>query len=167
MVFLGPDDYKEFIHHVFEMFDFDGGNCVDLELFKTFVGALSQRKFMEPKLEKAIEQSGRDGLSYEEFISQFMKYFPNWIGKVTPDLEFAFSKASSDGLISLESLQKANQDNNLGYTEQELKAMIREFDSDQDGKVTLDEIKQRFQANDIQVTIEKPELPLTAPTIKN
>lgn len=156
MVFLGEDEYRDYVRNVFKMFDFDDENYVDLEIFKMLVAAVSTKPFADTTLANKLENAGKLGLDYEDFVLYFKKYFP--IGKVATDLEFAFEKASEGGFITLESLKKANQENALGFTEQELRAMIREYDTDKDGNVTLDEIKQRFILDDVNV-----QFPLSAP----
>lgn len=158
MVFLDNEKYNEFLQHTFEMFDFEGSHTIDLEVFKMLFASLNKQ--IQPNvlnnLEKKIEKEGRDGVKYEEFADRYTKSFP--LGHVHEDLEYAFSNScDEDGNITYKSLKKANDDAKLGFTDEEIRSIIKEFDVDKDGKISFAEIEKRFLSDDIEFKLEVPD----------
>ena len=157
MVFLGENEYNEYLQRIFGMFDFEGSHTIDLDIFKMLFETLGHPISATeiPKMEKKIESEGRDGISYSEFIERYLRYYP--VGNVLEDLKYAFDESSENGSITYNSLKKANDSAKLGFTDDEIKAIIKEFDATGDGSIQFDEITKRFETGKISVNIEYPD----------
>ena len=153
MVFMGNEEYNDYLRRVFGLFDFEGSHVIDLEVFKMLFKALGHEinAAIIPKIEKKLESEGLDGVPYKDFIERFTKNFP--VGNVKEDLVYAFEHASQDGCITKESLMKANKEANLGFTNEEIENIIKEYDVSHDGKIQFEEIANRFLTDDIEVDV--------------
>ena len=151
MVFMGNDEYNDYLRRVFKLFDFEGNHVIDLEVYKMLFKTLGHtiNGAVIAKMEKRLENEGLDGVPYQDFVQKFTSIFP--VGNVKEDLVYAFEQASQDGCITKESLTKANEEAQLGFTPEEIENIIKEYDVSHDGKIQFQEIANRFLTDDVKV----------------
>ncbi|EIW73059.1 hypothetical protein TREMEDRAFT_19299, partial [Tremella mesenterica DSM 1558] len=136
---LSPDQQAE-IREAFDLFDTDQDEAIDYHELKVAMRALG---FDAKKVEVVTllkEYGGEDGLlGWNAFLKIMTEKILSRDPKV--DLKRAFSLFDDDktGKISLKNLKRVARELGENLGEEELQAMIDEFDLDNDGEISLDE----------------------------
>ncbi|EDK45181.1 cell division control protein 31 [Lodderomyces elongisporus NRRL YB-4239] len=145
------EEQKSEIREAFQLFDMDGDGQLDYHETKVAFRALgfdlSKREVLDIIREYDLNDSHR--LSYENFF----KVVGEMILKRDPleEIRRAFQLFDTEGtgLISVRSLKKISRDLGENLSDEELKAMIEEFDLDEDGGSMYIRIIKFFGATNI------------------
>lgn len=144
MSFTRPEELadtdKESIREVFEVFDADRDGRLDFHELKCAMKALG----FEPANREILEIVKRHDPASQRYISfpEFEREMATRISQRDPmeEVRRAFALFSPDGRgITFDSLRTVARDLGEAISDDELRAMITEFDLDEDGRISLDE----------------------------
>jgi len=131
------DEQKTEIKEAFELFDTDRSGTIDYHELKVAMRALGFET-KKQELVKIIDQHDREDSGRIAFDS-FMEIMTTQILARDPDEEIyqAFRLFDDDntGKITLKNLRRVARELGENLTEEELQAMIDEFDTDEDGEI--------------------------------
>ncbi|WWC67362.1 uncharacterized protein I206_101270 [Kwoniella pini CBS 10737] len=134
------EDQKGEIKEAFELFDLDKDGAIDYHELKVSMRALGFDLKKSEIMKLLKDFGGEDGLM--DFNS-FERIMTEKILSRNPETELrrAFELFDDDrtGRISLKNLKRVARELGENLGEEELQAMIDEFDLDQDGEINLDE----------------------------
>jgi len=135
------DEQKQEIKEAFELFDTDKDGCVDYHELKVAMRALGfdRKKAEVLKTLRDHDKTGHGLMDYEDFS----KIMSELILARDPldEIRRAFQLFDDDntGKISLRNLKRVAKDLGERLDDEELQAMIDEFDLDQDGEINEQE----------------------------
>ncbi|KAG7662692.1 CDC31 [[Candida] subhashii] len=140
-----PDDLleeqKNEIREAFSIFDMNADGCLDFHetkvAFKALGFELSKREVLN--LIHEYDTDGTNLLTYDNFYQSVGEMILN--RDPLEEIRRAFKLFDEDktGKISLRNLRKISKDLGENLTEEELRAMIDEFDLDEDGEINEEE----------------------------
>ncbi|QLG70696.1 hypothetical protein HG535_0A06380 [Zygotorulaspora mrakii] len=135
------DEQKQEIYEAFSLFDMNNDGYLDYHELKVAMRALG---FDSPKRDvlDLIEQYDRDGrhlMQYEDFYLIMGEKIVN--RDPLDEIKRAFKLFDDDhtGKISLKNLRRVAKELGENLTDEELRAMIEEFDLDGDGEISEQE----------------------------
>ncbi|SJL13638.1 probable CDC31-spindle pole body component, centrin [Armillaria ostoyae] len=135
------DEQRQEIKEAFELFDTDKDGCVDYHELKVAMRALGfdMKKAEVLKLLRDNDKTGHGLMEYEDFV----KIMAERILARDPmdEIRRAFQLFDDDntGKISLRNLRRVAKEIGDRLEDDELQAMIDEFDLDQDGEISEQE----------------------------
>ncbi|PAV22664.1 Ca2+-binding EF-hand [Pyrrhoderma noxium] len=135
------DEQKQEIKEAFELFDTDKDRCLDYHELKVAMRALGfdLKKAEVLKILRDHDKTGHGLMDYEDFV----KIMSERILARDPldEIKRAFQLFDDDntGKISLRNLRRVARDLGDKLDDEELQAMIDEFDLDQDGEINEQE----------------------------
>ncbi|KAK2462853.1 hypothetical protein APHAL10511_005051 [Amanita phalloides] len=135
------DDQKQEIKEAFELFDTDKDGCIDYHELKVAMRALGfdLKKAEVLKILRDHDKAGHGLMDFEDFA----KIMSERILSRDPmeEIRRAFQLFDDDntGKISLRNLRRVAKDIGDRLEDDELQAMIDEFDLDQDGEINEEE----------------------------
>lgn len=135
------NEQKLEIKEAFQLFDINGDGYLDYHELKVALRALGFDLSKKEVLE-VIEEYDSDNRKQISYLD-FYKYVAAKIVERDPveEIKRAFQLFDDDGTgkISLKNLRRVAKELGENMTEEELVAMIDEFDLDEDGEISLDE----------------------------
>ncbi|THH04890.1 hypothetical protein EW145_g5197 [Phellinidium pouzarii] len=135
------DEQKQEIKEAFDLFDTDKDRCLDYHELKVAMRALGfdLKKAEVLKILRDHDKNGHNYMEYEDFA----KIMSEKILARDPldEIKRAFQLFDDDstGKISLRNLRRVARDLGDKLDDEELQAMIDEFDLDQDGEINEQE----------------------------
>ncbi|WWD06393.1 hypothetical protein V865_004483 [Kwoniella europaea PYCC6329] len=134
------EDQRGEIKEAFELFDVDKDGAIDYHELKVSMRALGFDMKKSEVMKLLKDHGGEDGLMD---FQAFERIMTEKILSRNPETELrrAFELFDDDrtGRISLKNLKRVARELGENLGEEELQAMIDEFDLDQDGEINLDE----------------------------
>ncbi|KAL4699054.1 hypothetical protein H8959_011711 [Pygathrix nigripes] len=148
---LTPEQEAQY-KQAFSTVDTDGNGTINAQELGAALKAMG-RNFSEAELKKLISQFDSDGdgeISFEEFMAAVKKARAG-----LEDLQVAFRAfdQDGDGHITVDELKQAMAGLGQPLPQEELDAMIREADVDQDGRVNYEEFA-RMLAQDCALSLQ-------------
>ncbi|KAF9040203.1 Ca2+-binding EF-hand superfamily protein [Hymenopellis radicata] len=135
------DEQKQEIREAFELFDTDKDGCVDYHELKVAMRALGF-DLKKAEVLKLLRDNDKTGHGFMEFEA-FARTMSEKLLERDPleDLQRAFRLFDDDhtGKISLRNLRRVAKEIGDRLEDDELQAMIDEFDLDQDGEISEQE----------------------------
>eukprot|EP00761_Pharyngomonas_kirbyi_P003551 gb/GECH01003555.1/.p1 GENE.gb/GECH01003555.1/~~gb/GECH01003555.1/.p1 ORF type:complete len:193 (+),score=52.87 gb/GECH01003555.1/:1-579(+) len=148
--FTLTEDQKQEIKEAFDLFDTDKDGYIDAQEMKVAMRALGFEVKKEEVL-SLIDQTDPDNAGQIGF-SDFLEIMTEKIALRDPREEMlkAFSLFDDDrtGRISLKNLRRVAKELGENMTDEELQAMIDEFDLDRDGEINEEEFLSIMENND-------------------
>ncbi|XP_003220228.3 centrin-3 [Anolis carolinensis] len=135
------EEQKQEIKDAFELFDTDKDKAIDYHELKVAMRALGfdVKKADVLKILKDYDREGSGKITFEDFN----EVVTDWILDRDPHEEIlkAFKLFDDDdsGKISLRNLRRVARELGENMTDEELRAMIEEFDKDGDGEINQEE----------------------------
>lgn len=134
------DDQLNIVKESFDLFDSDKSGEIDLyELkltLKAFNFKISKEKFQNLTLKhKCVNNL----IKYDDFIELMTELFSERSPKEEASLAFEAFDEEKKGKIGIKQLKKAVEELNTNIEDEDLKAIIKEFDADEDGYITKDD----------------------------
>jgi centrin-3 len=135
------NEQKQEIREAFTLFDMNNDGYLDYHEFKVALRALGFDMSKKAVLEviEEYDSIGKKLISYDDFY----RYVAARIVERDPveEIKRAFALFDDDhtGKISLKNLRRVAKELGENLTDDELAAMIDEFDLDEDGEISLDE----------------------------
>ncbi|WFD30331.1 Calcium-binding component of the spindle pole body (SPB) half-bridge [Malassezia sp. CBS 17886] len=138
------DDQREEIREAFDLFDTDKDGAIDYHELKVAMRALGF-DLKKPEVLKLLRENDASGSGLMEW-EDFQRIMVERIGARDPleEIQRAFSLFDDDGTgkISLRNLKRVAKELGENLDDEELQAMIDEFDLDQDGEIDEREFVQ-------------------------
>ncbi|XP_032956592.1 calmodulin-like [Rhinolophus ferrumequinum] len=125
----------------FNRFDKDGDGTINVQELGDVMRTLGQNP-SEAELKDIIARVDTDGdgaISFQEFLAEMVKRMKSWGGEQDMKHVFRAFDLDGDGYITVDELKKAMVQVGEKLSQEELEAMIKEADVDQDGKVNYEE----------------------------
>ena len=137
------EDQLNDVRECFDLFDINRSGNIDYHEFKIAMRALG----FDMKKEDVIlairefDRSGRGKVDYPTFLAIATKKITTRDPHGEILKTFDLFDVDKSGRISVENLKKIAQDLGEDLSEEELKAMVEEFDRDLDGELSFSEFK--------------------------
>mmetsp|Transcript_2549 Transcript_2549/g.2514 ORF Transcript_2549/g.2514 Transcript_2549/m.2514 type:complete len:164 (-) Transcript_2549:146-637(-) len=135
------DDQKLELREAFELFDADKTGSIDLHELKVLMRALGfdVKKADIVKMVHDVDPNNSGSVDYPQFLEIMTERY----AERNPEEEIlkAFQLFDDDhtGRVSLKNMKRVARELGENLSEDELQAMIDEFDRDQDGEISSDE----------------------------
>lgn len=135
------DDQKLELREAFELFDADKTGSIDLHELKVLMRALGfdVKKADIVKMVHDVDPNNTGSVDYPQFLEIMTERY----AERNPEEEIlkAFQLFDDDhtGRVSLKNMKRVARELGENLSEDELQAMIDEFDRDQDGEISSDE----------------------------
>jgi centrin-3 len=134
------DDQLNIVKESFDLFDSDKSGIIDLyELkltLKAFNFKISKEKFQSLTLKYKCTNNT---IRYDDFIDLMTELFSERSPKEEASMAFEAFDEEKKGKIGIKQLKKAVEELNTNIEEEDLKAIIKEFDADEDGYITKED----------------------------
>jgi centrin-3 len=144
------DEQRQEIREAFDLFDTEKTGRIDAHEMKVAMRALGFDVKKDAVL-KLLEEYDRDGSGSIEF-NDFLEIMTEKISQRDPNEEVAkaFRLFDDDGTgrISLKNLRRVARELGENMSDEELQAMIDEFDKDGDGEISAEEFYSIMTSND-------------------
>lgn len=140
--FVLNDDQMNLLREAFDLFDMEKTGKIDYHELKLTMKAFGfQIKKAELlNLIKSIDNDMTDGkITFDEYIEIMTNKFSERNPRDEAIMAFDLFDEEKKGKINLKNLKKAVKEINENLTENELKAIIEEFDQDSDGYITKED----------------------------
>lgn len=135
------EEHKQEIREAFDLFDTDKDNAIDYHELKVAMRALGfdVKKSDVLKILKDYDREASGKISFEDF----QEVMTDWMLDRDPQEEifksFRLFDDDQTGKISLRNLRRVARELGENMTDEELRAMIDEFDKDGDGEINEEE----------------------------
>merc|ERR1711934_83395 len=142
------DEQKAELREAFDLFDTDGSGAVDAAELHTAMKALG----FEPKKEeiaKMVKEMDKDGdatVDFEEFCKMMAEKMNQKDGKEELMKGFKIFDDDNTGKISFKNFQRVAKELGENLSDQELKEIIAEADTDGDGEINESEFLEVMKA---------------------
>jgi centrin-3 len=141
------DDQMNLLREAFDLFDIEKTGGIDYHELKLTLKAFGFKikKSEIINIMKSISAYGDNSnfhnqkISFDEFIEIMTEKFSERNPRDEAIMAFDLFDEEKKGKISLKNLKKAVKEINENLTENELKAIIQEFDTDGDGFITKED----------------------------
>ena len=144
------EEQKQEVREAFELFDTDKNGLIDAHEMKVAMRALGF-DVKKDEVIRLMEEAGSEGATSVSLFN-FMELMTDKITERDPRDEMlrAFQLFDDDatGRITLKNLRRVARDLGENMSDDELQAMIDEFDRDQDGEINEDEFINIMTNND-------------------
>lgn len=135
------EDQKQELKEAFELFDADKVGSIDLHELKVLMRALGfdVKKADVIKIVHDVDPNNEGTVVYEQFLEIMGEKYAQ--RDPEDEIKKAFQLFDDDhsGLIDIKNMKRVARELGENLSEEELQAMIDEFDRDQDGKISSDE----------------------------
>ncbi|CAF1163435.1 unnamed protein product [Adineta steineri] len=135
------EEENDEIKEAFELFDNDKDNELDYHEFKVGLRALGFdiHKAEAQKLMRDYDRQGKNKITYQDFHEVAAEMMLQRDSRDEVLKAFKLFDDDEAGKISLKKLRRVARELDDNVNEEELKAMIDEFDLDGDGEINFDE----------------------------
>lgn len=143
--FVLNDDQMNLLKEAFDLFDMEKTGYIDYHELKLTLKAFGfQMKKKEVlvlmnKFESNMSNSSHPKISFGDFIDLMTEKFSLRDAREEALMAFDLFDDEKKGKINIKNLKKAVKEINENLNENELKAIIEEFDTDQDGYITKED----------------------------
>ena len=145
------EDQKMELKEAFDLFDTEKSGRIDYHELKVCMRSLGF-EVKKPEVLLLIEKhdaSGKGSIGYDEFVD----IMADRIASRSPAEEmakaFQLFDEDSSGRISFRNLRRIAKELGENLTDDELQAMIDEFDVDRDGEISLEEFAKIMQSTEL------------------
>eukprot|EP00906_Rhabdomonas_costata_P038231 RCo053966 len=144
------EEQKQEIREAFELFDTDRNGLIDAHEMKVAMRALGfdVRKEEVLKLMEDVDRENPGQIAMQEFTEIMTDKIAERDPKEEMVKAFHLFDDDSTGKISLKNLRRVARELGETISDEELQAMIDEFDRDQDGEINEDEFISIMTNND-------------------
>jgi centrin-3 len=134
-------DQKQELREAFELFDADKTGSIDLHELKVLMRALGfdVKKPEVIKLVHDVDPSNAGSIDYEQFLEIMADKYAGRDPEEEIRKAFLLFDDDHSGKISLKNMKRVARELGENLSEEELQAMIDEFDRDQDGEISGEE----------------------------
>jgi centrin-3 len=136
--FMLNDDQLNLIKEAFDLFDMEKTGQVDYHELKLTLKAFGF-KMKKQEVLNLMQKGDYGKVGFNEFIDIMTEKFSERDPRDEAVMAFDLFDDEKKGKINIKNLKKAVKEINENLTENELKAIIEEFDTDQDGYITKDD----------------------------
>ncbi|CCW66545.1 unnamed protein product [Phytomonas sp. Hart1] len=138
------EEQRREINEVFELFDYDKNGLIDAREMKVSMRALGFEVKRDEVIQLMQDSAARDQhnqplMDLEGFTDIMTEKFSQRDPKEEIIKAFQLFDEKKTGKISLRSLRRVARELGENMSDDELQAMIDEFDKDQDGEINLEE----------------------------
>jgi centrin-3 len=137
--FMLSDDQLNLIKEAFDLFDMEKTGLVDYHELKLTLKAFGFKMKKQEILNLMHKNENTNKISFNEFIDIMTEKFSERDPREEAIMAFDLFDDEKKGKINIKNLKKAVKEINENLTENELKAIIEEFDTDQDGYITKED----------------------------
>lgn len=137
--FILSEDQINLLREAFDLFDMDKTGKIDYHEIKLTLKAFGfniKKQELLNLLEKHDLERHDNKLSFDDFMQLMTEKFSERNPRDEAILAFDLFDEEKKGKINLKNLKKAVKEINENLDENELKAIIEEFDTDKDGYIT-------------------------------
>ena len=135
------EDQKQELREAFDLFDADKTGTIDLHELKVLMRALGfdVKKTDVIKMVHEVDPSNVGAVDYEQFLEIMSERYAE--RDPEEEIKKAFTLFDDDhtGRITLKNMKRVARELGENLSEEELQAMIDEFDRDQDGEISAEE----------------------------
>lgn len=132
------EDQTNLVKEAFDLFDLEKNgtiDCHELKLtLKAFGFKLTKQEFQD--MLNKYDKENKNRINYDDFLELITDKFSERDPKEEILLAFDLFDTEKKGKISMKNLKKAVKEIGENLTDAELKAIIDEFDEDQDGEIS-------------------------------
>ena len=138
------------LHEAFNMFDIDSDGSIDLSQLIILMNSLKQNTKNKEELKKILKEENINNTS-QIYFNQFLKIMAKRLKKRKNDEDrylkkcFLFLDRNKNGYISLHEIRYIITHYNEKITEEEIKDLMEEADTDKDGYISFDEFMEIMQ----------------------
>ncbi|XP_003382926.1 PREDICTED: centrin-3-like [Amphimedon queenslandica] len=135
------EEQQQEIREAFNLFDTDNDDAIDYHELKVAIRALGfeVKKTEVQKIIKDYDRNDQGKITYQDFYD----IMSEWVSQRDPVEEtlkaFKLFDDDESGKISLRNLRRVARELGENMSEDELRAMIDEFDTDKDGEISKEE----------------------------
>ncbi|CAD8155826.1 unnamed protein product (macronuclear) [Paramecium tetraurelia] len=135
------DDQKQEIKEAFDLFDTDRSGAIDCHEIKVILRALGfeVKKQEVQALMKEYDRDETGRIEYSDYIELMTRKYCERDPQDEIFRAFKLFDDDNSGKITLRKLKKVSKELGESLSDQELQAMIDEFDKDGDGQINIDE----------------------------
>ena len=140
------DDQMNLLREAFDLFDIEKTGGIDYHELKLTLKAFGFKMkkseivtLMKSNFNSESNYSSNPKITFDEFIEIMTEKFSERNPREEAIMAFDLFDEDKKGKINLKNLKKAVKEINENLTENELKAIIQEFDSDNDGYITKED----------------------------
>jgi centrin-3 len=135
------EDQKQELREAFELFDANKTGSIDLHELKVLMRALGfdVKKPEIIKMVHEVDPSNAGAVDYEQFLEVMAERYASRDPEEEIRKAFQLFDDDHSGKITLKNMKRVARELGENLSEEELQAMIDEFDRDQDGEISNDE----------------------------
>lgn len=141
--FILNDDQINLLKEAFELFDMEKTGTIDyheLKLtMKAFGFTIKKAELLELLKRFDLTDNPSNKINFDQFIELMTDKFSERDPREEAKMAFDLFDEEKKGKINIKNLKKAVKEINENLTENELKAIIEEFDTDNDGYITKED----------------------------
>eukprot|EP00996_Jenningsia_fusiforme_P001642 NODE_2513_length_1181_cov_22.625442_g2295_i0.p1 GENE.NODE_2513_length_1181_cov_22.625442_g2295_i0~~NODE_2513_length_1181_cov_22.625442_g2295_i0.p1 ORF type:complete len:174 (+),score=54.12 NODE_2513_length_1181_cov_22.625442_g2295_i0:132-653(+) len=144
------EEQRQEIREAFELFDTDKNGLLDAHEMKVAMRALGfdVRKEEVLRLLAEVDRDGTNQIALQDFSDIMSEKISERDPREEMAKAFQLFDDDSSGKISLRNLRRVARELGENMADEELQAMIDEFDRDQDGEINEDEFMAIMSNND-------------------
>ena len=138
------------LHEAFNIFDIDSDGSIDLSQLIILMNSLKQNTKNKEELKKILKEENINNTN-QIYFNQFLKIMAKRLKKRKNDEDrylkkcFLFLDRNKNGYISLHEIRYIITHYNEKITEEEIKDLMEEADTDKDGYISFDEFMAIMQ----------------------
>ena len=136
--FMLTDDQINLLKEAFDLFDMEKTGQIDFHELKLTLKAFGF-KVSKEEFKKKLDPDETNKITFEQFINYMTEKFSERNPQEEAMLAFDLFDEENKGKINLKNLKKAVKEVNENLSDNELKAIIEEFDKDGDGYITKED----------------------------
>jgi centrin-3 len=139
--FVLSDDQLNLLKEAFDLFDMEKTGNIDYHELKLTLKAFGfkVKKHEIINLIQKFESNSSNKINFNDFIDLMTDKFSERDPREEAVMAFDLFDEDKKGKINIKNLKKAVKEINENLTENELKAIIEEFDTDGDGYITKED----------------------------
>ena len=139
--FVLSDEQINLLKEAFDLFDMEKTGKIDYHELKLTLKAFGFKISKEEmySIKEKLDPNSNNKISFDEFIDFMTEKFSERNPKEEAILAFDLFDEDKKGKINMKNLKKAVKEINENLSDNELKAIIEEFDTDGDGAITKED----------------------------